>query len=467
MIALFCAAFKKKIIQEVGYLDESFGIGMFEDDDFSLRIKKHGYEIACAEDVFIHHHGRASFSKIALEEYQKLFDKNKEIYEKKWNISWIPHKYRSVSQVSCNNNKNKDILFFSIINWSFRYQRPQHIASYFAEEGYRVFYFDTTFMPSCNITRQKENLEVISLNNELNNLLYFTDLNINLNSITKSLDEIVRVYDIKDCIMISEYPNWHPITEYLKKKYNFKLVIDYLDEFIGFSTVNPITLKYNDIFMKHSDMILASSNYLYNRAKENGYDPFIIRNGTEFSHFYKAYTHKQISNKKRPIIGYYGAIAEWFDKNKIAYIASKKPEWDIVLIGDISTANLENLCTFPNINFLGEKSYLELPNYLKDFDVCIIPFLNIDLIKATNPVKFYEYLSAGKKIVATEIPELKAYKDVFVYLTNDDEKFLEYIELCLHGKDTLASEKERLTFAASQDWSVRCKEIETKLLQMH
>lgn len=69
--------------------------------------------------------------------------------------------------------------------------------------------------------------------------------------------------------------------------------------------------------------------------------------------------------------------------------------------------------------------------------------------------------------MATEIPELKAYKDVFVYLTNDDEKFLEYIELCLHGKDTLASEKERLTFAASQDWSVRCKEIETKLLQMH
>ena len=60
-----------------------------------------------------------------------------------------------------------------------------------------------------------------------------------------------------------------------------------------------------------------------------------------------------------------------------------------------------------NDRLLGVKPYGALPNYLKTFDVCLIPFdASIDLIKATNPVKFYEYLSAGKKIVATEIPEL-------------------------------------------------------------
>lgn len=73
---------------------------------------------------------------------------------------------------------------------------------------------------------------------------------------------------------------------------------------------------------------------------------------------------------------------------------------------------------FDNIKLLGEKPYKELPKYLADFDVCLIPFdTSTDLIKATNPVKFYEYLSAGKKIVATEIPELMPFPgSVCVYV---------------------------------------------------
>jgi Predicted glycosyltransferases len=88
MLGMFCVAMKRHIIEEIGYLDECFGLGMFEDDDYSFRIKSQGYQIACAEDVFIHHHGSASFRKLNSDQYYKLFLKNKEIYEKKWNIIW-------------------------------------------------------------------------------------------------------------------------------------------------------------------------------------------------------------------------------------------------------------------------------------------------------------------------------------------------------------------------------------------
>lgn len=466
MVALFCAAFRKEIIKQIGYLDESFGIGMFEDDDFCYRIKKQGYEIACAEDVFIHHHGSVSFNKIATKEYEQLFNKNKELYEKKWNISWTPHKYRNDLQVLSNQNKTKDILFFSVIDWSFRYQRPQHIASYFAKQGYRVFYFNTTFIPQGKITTKEKNLEIVSLDNKLGNLLYFTDFNFNLNAITKDLDEMIKARGIKECVMISEYPNWHPITEYLKNKYKFKLVVDYLDEFTAFNTSNPILLKYNDNFMKNSDIVIAASNYLFEKAKVKGFNTALIRNGTDFSHFNKSMTVVKSFRGKRPVVGYYGAIAEWFDIEKIEYIASVEPGWDIVLIGDVSSSNIKKLNNYSNINFLGEKDYVELPNYLKDFDVCMIPFLDSELIRATNPVKFYEYLSAGKKIVATEIPELMPYKEVFAYLTNDNEKFRRFISMCISDQDTLAPVEEKLKFAARQDWSVRCMEIETKLKQL-
>jgi GT2 family glycosyltransferase len=94
MLALFCVAFKRSLLEEVGGLDERFVIGMFEDDDFSLRVKEAGCKTICAEDVFIHHFGKVSFKKIEEQEYQKLFDRNRELFENKWNIRWEAHKYR-------------------------------------------------------------------------------------------------------------------------------------------------------------------------------------------------------------------------------------------------------------------------------------------------------------------------------------------------------------------------------------
>lgn len=94
ILIMFCIAMKKELIKEIGYLDESFGIGMFEDDDFSYRVKKAGYDIACVEDIFIHHYGSASFKKLGEKKYIEIFNDNKAIFEKKWNIKWTPHKHR-------------------------------------------------------------------------------------------------------------------------------------------------------------------------------------------------------------------------------------------------------------------------------------------------------------------------------------------------------------------------------------
>lgn len=94
MLPMFCIAMKRKIIEEIGYLDESFGIGMFEDDDYSYRVKLKGYKIACAEDVFIHHYVSASFNNLPYNERWNIFYKNKEIYEKKWNTVWQSGKPR-------------------------------------------------------------------------------------------------------------------------------------------------------------------------------------------------------------------------------------------------------------------------------------------------------------------------------------------------------------------------------------
>ncbi len=95
MLAFLCVLIRREVYQEVGPLDESFGQGMFEDDDYALRLRQKGYKLLCAEDVFIHHWGSASFSRLDGFEYWQLFEANRRKFEQKWGLEWQPHLMRT------------------------------------------------------------------------------------------------------------------------------------------------------------------------------------------------------------------------------------------------------------------------------------------------------------------------------------------------------------------------------------
>jgi GT2 family glycosyltransferase len=95
VLAMFCIAMRREVFEEIGFLDEKFGVGMFEDDDYSRRAQNLGYRTVCAEDAFVHHYGQASFKKlIASGKYQELWDRNQAYFESKWG-AWKPHAQRA------------------------------------------------------------------------------------------------------------------------------------------------------------------------------------------------------------------------------------------------------------------------------------------------------------------------------------------------------------------------------------
>jgi GT2 family glycosyltransferase len=101
MLAMFCVAMRRATFAEIGPLDEQFGIGMFEDDDYSLRMKMGGYRVVCAADAFVHHFGCASFNKLMESDaYQRLFTENRQRYEAKWKIGWTPHQQGALKPAS-------------------------------------------------------------------------------------------------------------------------------------------------------------------------------------------------------------------------------------------------------------------------------------------------------------------------------------------------------------------------------
>ncbi|HET7451185.1 MAG TPA: glycosyltransferase, partial [Thermoanaerobaculia bacterium] len=92
--AMYCVAARKEVLDAVGPLDENFGIGMFEDDDFSLRMRNAGYTVVCAEDSYVHHVGQGSFRRLSPAEYEEIWNRNRSYFEKKWNLAWKAHRAR-------------------------------------------------------------------------------------------------------------------------------------------------------------------------------------------------------------------------------------------------------------------------------------------------------------------------------------------------------------------------------------
>ncbi|MDR6224304.1 glycosyltransferase family 2 protein [Desmospora profundinema] len=79
----FCLMFPTRLIQEVGDWDERFGVGTFEDDDYSWRVKRAGYRLIVAGDTYVHHYGSRSFRKRSYREFRKILEQNRRYFEQK------------------------------------------------------------------------------------------------------------------------------------------------------------------------------------------------------------------------------------------------------------------------------------------------------------------------------------------------------------------------------------------------
>ncbi len=92
MLAMFCVAIRREVWDRVGPLDEQFGLGLFEDDDYSMRVRAAGWVLRCAEDCLVHHLGQASFGDLVpTGVHAELFERNRRRFEQKWSTRWTSH----------------------------------------------------------------------------------------------------------------------------------------------------------------------------------------------------------------------------------------------------------------------------------------------------------------------------------------------------------------------------------------
>jgi glycosyltransferase involved in cell wall biosynthesis len=247
----------------------------------------------------------------------------------------------------------------------------------------------------------------------LNDRLANSERNTMVMALTAIIYEVAEYWkqETPHITFVVEHPLWQPVIELLRTKISGNVIFDLMDNHRGFDQISSSATKMELKLLKMADTTIVSSSYLKKYALMHTKQVAIVRNATDFLHFSNYLPNGELEPlKSKPIIGYFGALNEWFDMELVAKVAQANPQWNFVLIGSVSSCNFAPVEHAHNVFFLGEKPYATLPGYMSYFDVCMIPFKLNPLTMATNPVKFYEYLSMGKQIVSTPLPELFPYR---------------------------------------------------------
>jgi len=185
-----------------------------------------------------------------------------------------------------------------------------------------------------------------------------------------------------------------------------RLVYDCNDAHADFPGLPQWARSYQERTLRRADRVIVSARRLGEdaaRVRGSDRDVLMVGNGVDYRAFHEAVLLRKKSPGARPLIGYIGAIAPWFDFELVRAVAEARPQWDFVLVGPVlgEPAALARLDALPNVSVRPAVPHDEVPRVLADFDVGLIPFRRTTLTEGVNPNKLYEYLAAGLPVVST------------------------------------------------------------------
>lgn len=357
-----------------------------------------------------------------------------------------------------------DIIIFAIIDYDFRYQRPQQLAAQFAQRGHRVFWISPTRFLSPESAHE---YEIEALRPQLWEVhlrarqpdIYMGELEpAPLESINSSLRKLRQDWAIAECAAIVQLPFWRKAAAAFCRDKPSVLCYDCMDDWDSFQNMGDFNRNQEAFLLRESDVVFVSARNLQEKCARVNVPAVLVRNAVDFDFFAQPAGEIEIEGAAPPVIGYYGAIADWIDLDLVFEVATLRPGYTFVLIGQVFGRDTSRLEQLPNVRLLGHKPYESLPAYLRRFDVCHIPFLLNDVTFATDPVKLYEYLSHGKPVVSTDLPELAYCRDM-VLVARTASEYAEAIDqaLELRGPEDV---RRRQEFARQNTWQLRAADMD-------
>ena len=348
---------------------------------------------------------------------------------------------------------NKTVLIcFSHLRWEFVFQRPQHLMSRFAKSMPVVVWEEPVVAaagegPSLQVRSGKgaPNLTIVTpqLPEGLDPAAQQTVLRGLLDGFVATISgKLIRWYYT---------PMMLPFSRHLDA---VATIYDCMDELSAFRFAPQELLNLEKELLEASDLVFTGGYSLYEAKKQRHGDVHPFPSSVDRKHFGAA--RSGIADPAdqaaiaRPRFGFYGVIDERLDLDLVAAVADARPDWQLVMVGPVVKISEDDLPRRDNIHYLGGKGYEELPTYLANWDVALMPFAINEATRFISPTKTPEYLAAGKPVVSTPIKDVKrhyeklsgvriaATPDQFVQaceralaLTREDDGWLAEVDLLL------------------------------------
>ncbi len=207
------------------------------------------------------------------------------------------------------------------------------------------------------------------------------------------------------------------------------VVYDIMDPFAAFKTSDKRVADREERILRKADLVFTGGRSLHSQVEGRHPDIHCFPSGIDFDHFAKAASDGPIPSDlkdiAKPVLGYFGAVDERIDWDLVQYLCRERRNWSVVFLGPLVLIDKIPIDE-PNFHWLGPKNYDRLPNYLRGFDVCLIPWLVNDLTKFMSPTKTPEYLAAGRPVVSTAIPDVAQDYREEALMAHSHEEFLEH-----------------------------------------
>ena len=372
---------------------------------------------------------------------------------------------------------NKNIICISSIDWDFIWQGHQEIMSTLAKNGNRVLFIENTGVRSPSIRdiprlmrriknyfkgtkgfrREMENLYILSP--LLLPFPYFRIARwINQRLILSVLRRWMVVMDFGDPIIWTFLPT--PLSLDIINNLAKKLTVYYCIDNFRVSSISARKIARPEIdLLKSADLVFVTSSELYNYSSTHNNRVHMFPFAVNYEKFEQIRLSQnpipeELQNIKKPIVGYVGGIHKWIDQKLLGEVAQQYSDFSFVFVGPIQT-DISLLSKLKNVYFLGKKEHEKVPLFIKNFDICIVPYSITDYTKNVYPTKLNEYLAMGKSVVSTSLPEVITFNKKhgnLVYVAENTEDFGNCISSSLK-EDSQNLRDMRIEVAKENSWS--------------
>jgi UDP-galactopyranose mutase len=324
------------------------------------------------------------------------------------------------------------IIVFSHLRWDFVYQRPQHLLSRLALQRRIIFIEEPTYdkghQPYMELRPGDDNLIVCKPHVPLKQQAFGKE---QTPTLIPLVHRLLQDQGIDDYVVWLYTPMALPLAMTLSPK---AVVYDCMDELSAFKSAPHALLKHEADLLKLADVVFTGGPSLYRAKQGRHHNVHCFPSSVDAAHFRQALSIEEAadqSNLLHPRLGFYGVIDERMDLDILDAMAQAHPEWQIVMVGPVVKIDAKSLPTHPNLHFLGQRTYGELPSYLAGWDVCLLPFAQNESTRFISPTKTLEYMAAELPIVSTPIKDVaEPYGDI-VYLGDTPQAFIAACERAL------------------------------------